>query len=121
MGDFVFARPQSDQQGTYMTNEIDPIPPEEAHDILHNAIRERLGEDWNDEIRGWTIITGHNYMMRLTKGRKNIDFYVDLLGNVTIEEGEVNPAQTAGRLMAWMFLLGSLLLAMLIARIAGYV
>lgn len=103
-----------------MTDEIEPIPAEEAHVILHNAIEKRLGTDWNDEIRGWTIITGHNYMMRLTKGNKNVDFYVDLLGNVTVEEKDANPAQTAGRLMAWMFLLGSFLLAMLLAHIAGY-
>lgn len=103
-----------------MTDEIDPIPAEEAREILHNAIRQRLGNDWNDEIRGWTIISGHDYMMRLTKGNKNVDFYVDLLGNVTIEEKEVSVAQTAGRLMAWMFLLGSLVIALLLARIAGY-
>ena len=104
-----------------MTDEIEPISPDEAHAILYAAIRERLGEHWDDEEEGWTMVTGHDYMARMTKGNVNVDFYVDLLGKVTIEEKGISPAQASGRLLAWMFLLGSLFVALILARIAGLV
>jgi len=102
-----------------MSDEIDPIEPEEARRILYAAIRERLGENWDDEETGWAMVTGHDYMARLTRGRTNIDFYVDLLGNVTIEEKAISPAQESGRIMAWMFLIGALLIALVLARLVG--
>ena len=104
-----------------MTDEIEPIPAEQARAILEQAIRERLGDDWKDDESGWTKVTGHDYMARLTKGRMNVDFYVDLLGNVTVETSEINPAQDSGRMIAWMLLLLSLAIAFLIARIVGFV
>ncbi len=103
-----------------MTNEVETISAEEARALLTAAIRERLGQDWDDEQDGWVKVTGHDYMVRLTKGRKNVDFYVDLLGNVTIEEKEINSAQDGGRLIAWMLLLASVLIALAMARLAGY-
>lgn len=102
-----------------MTDNIQPISPEKAREILEAAIRERLGDDWRDDEDGWVIVTGHNYMARLNKGRVNLDFYVDLLGNVTVEQKEINPGQDTGRLVAWMFLLLALAIAFLVARIAG--
>lgn len=102
------------------SDEIEPISGEQARAILENAIRQRLGETWDDEETGWALITGHDFMARLTRGRVNLDFYVDLLGNVTIEEKEIGAAQSSGRTMAWLFLLGSLMVAALIARLAGY-
>lgn len=104
-----------------MSDEIEPISAEEARAILYDAIRQRLGDNWDDERDGWTLISGHDYMARLTKGRKNMDFYVDLLGNVTVEEKDINPMQEMGRLLAWMLLVASVLVALIIARIAGYV
>jgi hypothetical protein len=104
-----------------MTDEIEPIPAEQARVLLEQAIRERLGDDWRDDDSGWTKVTGHDYMARLTKGRVNVDFYVDLLGNVTVETSEINPAQDSGRMIAWMLLVLSLAIAFLIARIVGFV
>lgn len=101
-------------------DEIDPIPPEQARALLEAAIRARLGDRWDDEETGWALVSGHDYMARLTRGRVNLDFYVDLLGNVTVEEREIGPAQEHGRVVAWMVLLGSLLVALLVARLAGY-
>ena len=106
------------------TNEsppIKPIPPQEARQILENAVRERLGDDWDDERDGWIVISRQDYMMRLTRGRTNMDFYVDLLGKVIIEEKPALAGEDAGRLVAWVFLLASLFIAVLIARIAGYI
>ena len=82
------------------SSEIEPIAAEAARSVLYAAIRERLGEHWNDEESGWRIVSGHDYMARLTRGNRNVDFFVDLLGNVTIEEKAIGPAQIQGRLNA---------------------
>lgn len=102
------------------TESIEPIPPEQARAILDSAMRERLGDDWNDEDSGWQWVTGHDYMARVTRGRVNVDFYVDLLGEVSITEGEINPAQDSGRALAWVLLGLSLGIAFLLARIVGW-
>ncbi len=103
-----------------MTTPIEPITGEQARVILEQAITERLGADWRDDDSGWTMITGHDFMARMTKGRINLDFYVDLLGNVSVEEKPLNPAQESGRLIAWTLLGASLAIAFLIARIVGW-
>lgn len=100
-----------------MTSEIDPIPPERAQAILDAAIRERLGDHWEDEDSGWTKVTGHNYMARVTRGRVNLDFYVDLLGNVTVEQSDSAPLLETGRLLLMMLLGLSIVIALLIVRI----
>ena len=107
------------EQGKQMTDDIQPIPGDEARAILEQAIQDRLGADWNDEDSGWAVVASHDYMARLNRGRLNIDFHVDLLGNVTVEEKPVNAGQDTGRLFAWMFLLLSLAIALLLARIVG--
>lgn len=103
-----------------MTEPIEPIAAHEARALLEQAIRERLGDDWQDEASGWVRVTGHDYMARLTRGRVNVDFYVDLLGNVTVETSEINAAQDSGRLVAWVLLLVSVGVAVMIARVVGW-
>jgi hypothetical protein len=103
-----------------MSDSIEPIPPEQARAILDQAMRERLGSDWEDESSGWQLVTGHDYMARVTRRDKNVDFYVDLLGNVTVEEREINPAQASGRMVAWVLLLVSLGVAYMLARAVGW-
>jgi len=49
-----------------------------------------------------------------------VDFYVDLLGNVTTEEGEISPAQDSGRLVAWLLLGLAFLLALALASALGW-
>jgi len=100
--------------------DVEPISAEEARALLDAAIRERLGEDWQDEHEGWSVITRHDYMARLNKDRSNLDFYIDLLGNITVEEKEINPGQDTGRFQVLFFFGGSFLVALLIARLAGY-
>jgi hypothetical protein len=102
-----------------MAEELDPIPPERAREILDAAIRERLGDDWEDEDKGWVRVTGHDYMTRVTRGRVNLDFYVDLLGNVTVEKSEHNISQDSIRLVLLILLALSIVIAFLIVRIAG--
>lgn len=103
-----------------MSEEMQPIPADEARAALEAAIIARLGDNWDDPDDGWTVITQHDYMARLTRGSINLDFYVDLVGNVTVEEKPINPVQSAGRLVAWLLLFFSLIIAFLIARIAGF-
>lgn len=101
-----------------MAHEPEPIPPERAREILEAEIRKRLGEHWNDEDRGWIRVTGHDYMARLSRGRVNLDFYVDLLGNVRVEKTESQAAVSA-RLLLFILLGLSLVIAYLIARIVA--
>ena len=98
----------------------EPISPEEARLALDRAMAERLGPDWQDEGSGWLLVTGNDYMARVTRGSMNLDFMVDLLGNVTIEEKPLSPAQTSGRLIAWTLLLLALGIVYLIARALGW-
>jgi len=98
----------------------EPISPEEARLALDRAMAERLGPDWQDEGSGWLLVAGNDYMARVTRGRINLDFMVDLLGNVTVEEKPLSPAQTSGRLIAWTLLLLALGIVYLIARALGW-
>lgn len=102
-----------------MTDAPEPISPDRARDILEAAIRERLGDHWEDEDSGWTRITGHDYMARVSRGRVNLDFYVDLLGHVTVEQTESSAAADAGRLFLWIMVGLSIIIALLIVRIAS--
>lgn len=103
-----------------MTEPVEPIAADDARVLLERAIAERLGDDWRDESSGWLQVTGHDYMARLTRGRVNVDFYVDLLGEVTVETSEITPAQDSGRLIAFVLLLVSVGLAVMLARVAGW-
>lgn len=104
-----------------MSDEPQIISPEQARALLETAIEQRLGAGWQDEENGWAVVTSHDYMARLNKGRTNLDFYVDLTGSVTVEEKEINPGQDTGRLFAWLMLLLSLGIAFLLARVAGLI
>jgi len=100
---------------------VEPISAEEARARLAAAIAARCGADWQDEDSGWVLVTGHDYMTRLSKGAVNVDFYVDLLGHVTIEEKPLSPAQTGGRLV--LVVIGGLIVAVayLLAQALGWV
>lgn len=97
------------------------IPPEEAKERLHAAIRERLGDEWDDELSDWTLVSRHDYMARLSNGRYTLDFYVDLLGEVQVEEKDALAFTESGRLTAWLLLVASLIVALAIARVSGFI
>ncbi|HYO87304.1 MAG TPA: hypothetical protein VER79_01580 [Candidatus Limnocylindrales bacterium] len=99
----------------------EPIAPAEARIALDRAMAERLGPDWQEEGSGWLLVTGNDYMARVTRGRVNIDFLVDLLGQVTVEEKPLSPTQSSGRLIAWTLLLLALGIVYLFARAVGWV
>lgn len=99
----------------------EPIPPDQAREILDQAMVERLGVDWQDEGSGWLLVTGNDYFARVTRGPVNVDFLVDLLGHVTVEEKPLSPAQTSGRLLVWTLLLLALAIVYLLAKALGWV
>jgi len=98
-------------------DDVEPISPREARAILDAAIAARLGPEW--EYDGWVVADRGDYNARLSQGKLNVDFYVDLLGEVTVTETDINPAQEYGRLLASSFIIGSVLIAIILARIAG--
>jgi hypothetical protein len=107
-------------EGDIMTETTEPIAPEKARQILEATIRAELGDHWDDEETGWLVVSRHDYMARLNRGRVNIDFYVDLLGNIDIQRSEINAGQDVGRLIAWTLLILSVIIALMVARLVGW-
>ncbi|GAB4572159.1 MAG: hypothetical protein Kow0077_10750 [Anaerolineae bacterium] len=92
---------------------VEPIAPEAARKCLEDAIAPYLAD-------GWVVLVEHDFMARLTRGKRNLDFYVDLLGEVTIEEQALSPVQDVGRLVAWLLLVVAFLLALALASALGW-
>ncbi|MBN1681826.1 MAG: hypothetical protein JW966_16215 [Anaerolineae bacterium] len=94
--------------------EIDPISPEDAAAILESALAPYLDD-------GWHILDQSAYYARLTRDTRNLDIRIDLLGNVETQESDLTSLQDSGRLMAWVLLLASLLVALALATALGIV
>ncbi len=92
--------------------EIEPISIEESQAILARALEPYLAD-------GWHVLDRNPSMARLTRGLRNLDVRVDLLGNVETHESGLTPLQESGRLMAWVLLLASLLVALALAAALG--
>ncbi|MBN2306224.1 MAG: hypothetical protein JXQ72_17205 [Anaerolineae bacterium] len=91
---------------------IELIPPDEADAILDRALEPYLADGWNVFARGVNSV-------RLTRGMRNLDVRVDLLGQVEIQESGLTPLQESGRLTAWVLLWTILLLALAISAALG--
>lgn len=101
------------------TDEIEIIEPQAARAAIDAAILAHLGASWRDN---WLMAHDSNFLVRLNKGDKNMDFQADLLGHVEVTEKEANPIQVSGRYVAWWILGVSIFLALTIAislRIIG--
>ncbi len=92
--------------------EIEPISPQDAEAILKQAVEPYLAE-------GWRVIDRSAYLVRLTRGKRNLDLRIDLLGKVEKQEMDLTPLQDSGRLMAWMLLLTALLVALALSAALG--
>ena len=92
--------------------EIEPVGIAEAEKILGEALQPYLAEDWRVIDRG-------PYAARLTRGMRNLDVRIDLLGQVETEESGLTPLQDSGRLMAWMVLLAALLVVLALSAALG--
>ncbi|MCS6837173.1 MAG: hypothetical protein NZ750_14285 [Anaerolineae bacterium] len=97
----------------------EPISSAQARTAIQAAILARLGEGWDDERSGWLVVYRSDWLVRLNRGSINLDFQCDLLGEVTVTERPANPLQLSGRLVAWMVLGASLLVALTIAYVVG--
>lgn len=100
------------------TPEPDIISPQHAREAIQRAILARLGEDWDGD-GGWIVVHRGDYLVRVSKGKLNMDFHCDLLGEVSITEQALNPLQASAQLVAWMVLGASLFIAFAIAWAAG--
>jgi len=92
--------------------EIEPISPQDAEAILKQAVEPYLAE-------GWRVIDRSAYLARLTRGKRNLDLRIDLLGKVEKQEMDLTPLQDSGRLMAWMLQLTALLVALALSAALG--
>ncbi len=91
---------------------VEPLNPDEAEAILQQAM-----EPYREA--GWHVLHQDAYSVRLTRGVRNVDIRVDLLGEVTETESNLTPLQQSGRLMAWMVLLAMLLVALALFSALG--
>ncbi len=92
--------------------EIEPVGIAEAEKIMEEALQPYLADDWR-------IIDRGPYAARLTRGMRNLDVRIDLLGQVETEESGLTPLQDSGRLMAWMVLLAALLVVLALSAALG--
>ena len=92
--------------------EIEPIGPQEAEALLKQAVEPYLAE-------GWRLIDRSAYLARLTRGKRNLDIRVDLLGQIEKQEMDLTPLQDSGRLMAWILLLAALMVALAFSAALG--
>ncbi|HLA45437.1 MAG TPA: hypothetical protein VJZ27_18450 [Aggregatilineales bacterium] len=86
------------------SDEVEIIQPEQAAAILEPRIAEL-------EAEGWIVLVRHDYMARLTRGKRNLDLQVDLLGEILTEEKPLTLAQESGQIIAILLMLVFLLLA----------
>lgn len=104
--------PDNMPQSRREPDEIEPISPEDAAVILQEALAPYLADEWR-------VIDKSAYAARLTRGMRNLDVRVDLLGEVSVEESNLTPLQESGRLIAWVVLLAMLLVALALATALG--
>ncbi len=92
--------------------EVEPVDPQTAEAALSEALAPYLAEDWR-------VLHRDAYSARLRRAGRNVDVWVDLLGDVQTRERGPTPLQESGRLMAWMVLLAMLLLALALSAALG--
>ena len=97
-----------------MNDEVDPIEPEAARQILDEALQPYLEDEW-------FLVAHDDYSAHLTKGGRNVNIRVDWLGKVEVEEYGLRPSQTTGRLVAWVLLIVAFLVVLALASALGLV
>ena len=93
---------------------VEPISTEEAQAILERALEPYLAD-------GWHVLDRSPSIARLTRGMRNLDVRVDLLGKVETQESGLTPLQDSGRLTAWVLLLASMLVVLALAAALGII
>ncbi len=95
-----------------MSKEIDIIEPDEAHEILEQALAPYLDDDWR-------LLDYDDYNARLSRGTRNLHIRVGWLGDVETTETELTVTQTTGALVAWVLLIAILLVVLALASALG--
>ncbi len=101
---------KSDRSGIII--DMDMIEPEAARDILDEALTPYLDEEWR-------LLENDDYTALLNRGGRNLRIRVDLVGEVHVEEMALTPAQTNGRLVAWVLLIAAFLVVLALASALG--
>lgn len=104
--------PDSPAPPTAQPAEIEPIAPAKAAAILEGVLAPYLAD-------GWHVLHRDAYSARLTRGDRNLDLRVDLLGHIEQQESALTPLQDSGRWIAWVVLLAMLLVVMALASALG--
>lgn len=100
--------PQTEQ------TEIEIITPEEAEVILKPEVEKLVTE-------GWRVVHESSFAARLVKERDMIDLRVDLLGQLECKQGvTLLYGPEIGRVVAWVLLLVSILIALTLASALGF-
>ena len=98
---------------TEANKEIEIVTPDQAEDLLRPEV-EKLMEE------GWRIVSKPLYGVRLEKEREILDLRVDLLGNIERDTKlSLFTGAETGRLVAWVLLLASLLVTLVLASQLG--
>ena len=96
-----------------MSEEVQIVEPDEAAAIINPVIAEL-------EAEGWVVIVQNDYMARLTRGRRNLDLEVSLLGELHREEKPLSLVQESGQMVAILLVLISILAAISAASALGW-
>lgn len=78
--------------------DIEPIPPDEAAAIIEPKLQEL-------QAQGWKIIFANDYSARLTQKQVNLDVWVDLLGQIEMQEKPLTLLQESGQFLAIILLM----------------
>ncbi len=78
--------------------DIEPIPPDEAAAIIEPKLQDL-------QAQGWKIISATDYSARLTRERVNLDVWVDLLGQIEMQEKPLTLLQESGQFLAIILLM----------------
>ena len=97
-----------------LESEVELISGEEAERIIQGAIAPYVAD-------AWRILREGPSCARLTRGMRNIDIRVDLLGKVETVESGLTPVQDSGRMVAWVLLIAALLVALSVASVLGII
>lgn len=81
-----------------MDDLIDSIPPEQAAAIIEPKLQELQAE-------GWKIVDETDYSARLIRGKANLDIWIDLLGNIEMQEKPMSLLQETGQIIAILLLI----------------
>ncbi len=97
------------------------MTPEAALSLRNRAIADHLGADWSDPSSGWNLIEDQPHQARLVRGGDRLDVRVADDGQLTVEHTPFQPLKLSGRFQAWLVLLALLVLALVLARLTGFI